>query len=170
MIFTNADAMISFKEQLPDFAGRYHGGSFMTVKPPDFGGKPYRSLDYHLRNRYGEKIYKVSLDGGMTCPNRDGTLGKCGCIFCSEGGSVILPVTGHTRFISRLRNRRLAFPRNFRQRILLPIFRPTPILTLRFHIWSVFLQRRLNTKTSSDFRSAQDRTACRTRRWICYRS
>ena len=59
----------------------------MTVKPPDFGGKPYRSLDYHLRNRYGEKIYKVSLDGGMTCPNRDGTLGKCGCIFCSEGGS-----------------------------------------------------------------------------------
>ena len=81
MIFTNADAMISFKEQLPDFAGRYHGGSFMTVKPPDFGGKPYRSLDYHLRNRYGEKIYKVSLDGGMTCPNRDGTLGKCGCIF-----------------------------------------------------------------------------------------
>lgn len=79
--------MISFKEQLPDFAGRYHGGSFMTVKPPDFGGKPYRSLDYHLRNRYGEKIYKVSLDGGMTCPNRDGTLGKCGCIFCSEGGS-----------------------------------------------------------------------------------
>ena len=79
--------MISFKEQLPDFAGRYHGGSFMTVKPPDFGGKPYRSLDYHLRDRYGEKIYKVSLDGGMTCPNRDGTLGKCGCIFCSEGGS-----------------------------------------------------------------------------------
>ena len=79
--------MISFKEHLPDFAGRYHGGSFMTVKPPDFGGKPYRSLDYHLRNRYGEKIYKVSLDGGMTCPNRDGTLGKCGCIFCSEGGS-----------------------------------------------------------------------------------
>ena len=59
----------------------------MTVKPPDFGRKPYRSLDYHLRNRYGEKIYKVSLDGGMTCPNRDGTLGKCGCIFCSEGGS-----------------------------------------------------------------------------------
>ena len=59
----------------------------MTEKPPDFGGKPYRSLDYHLRSRYGEKIYKVSLDGGMTCPNRDGTLGNRGCIFCSEGGS-----------------------------------------------------------------------------------
>ena len=59
----------------------------MHITLPDFGGKPYRSLDYHLRSRYGEKIYKVSLDGGMTCPNRDGTLGTHGCIFCSEGGS-----------------------------------------------------------------------------------
>ena len=159
--------MISFKEHLPDFAGRYHGGSFMTVKPPDFGGKPYRSLDYHLRNRYGEKIYKVSLDGGMTATARS----ESAAVFSAvRAEAVILPVTGHTRFISRLRNRRPAFPRNFRQRILSPIFRLTPILTLRFHIWSVFLQRRLNTKTSSDFRSAQDRTACRTRRWICYRS
>lgn len=55
--------------------------------PLDFGGKPYRSLDFHLRERYGEKIYKVSLNGGMTCPNRDGHLGTRGCIFCSEGGS-----------------------------------------------------------------------------------
>lgn len=59
----------------------------MREIPPDFGGKPYRSLDFHLRERYGEKIYKVSLNGGMTCPNRDGTLGSRGCIFCSEGGS-----------------------------------------------------------------------------------
>lgn len=49
--------------------------------------KPYHSLDYMLRERFGEKIYKVSLDGGMTCPNRDGTLGDKGCIFCSAGGS-----------------------------------------------------------------------------------
>lgn len=52
-----------------------------------WGEKPYRSLDYHLRQTYGEKIYKVSLNGGMTCPNRDGTLGERGCIFCSQGGS-----------------------------------------------------------------------------------
>lgn len=49
--------------------------------------KPYRSLNYHWKQRYGEKIYKVSLNGGMTCPNRDGTLGNRGCIFCSAGGS-----------------------------------------------------------------------------------
>lgn len=59
----------------------------MKESIPDFGGKPYRSLDFHLRERYGEKIYKVSLNGKMTCPNRDGTLGSRGCIFCSAGGS-----------------------------------------------------------------------------------
>lgn len=49
--------------------------------------KPYHSLDYMLRQRFGEKIYKVSLNGGMTCPNRDGKIGERGCIFCSAGGS-----------------------------------------------------------------------------------
>lgn len=52
-----------------------------------WGEKPYHSLDYMLRERFHEKIYKVTLNGGMTCPNRDGTLGNRGCIFCSSGGS-----------------------------------------------------------------------------------
>ncbi len=50
-------------------------------------GKPYYSLDSYLKNTYGKKMYKVSLDAGMTCPNRDGTLDTRGCIFCSAGGS-----------------------------------------------------------------------------------
>ena len=49
--------------------------------------KPYHSLDYEMKRIYGHKIYKLALDGGMTCPNRDGTLGSNGCIFCSGGGS-----------------------------------------------------------------------------------
>lgn len=49
--------------------------------------KRYYSLNYYLRKTYGEKLYKLSLNGGMTCPNRDGTLGTRGCIFCSQGGS-----------------------------------------------------------------------------------
>lgn len=53
----------------------------------NWNGKPYRSLDFMLRERFGEKVYKVTLNGGMSCPNRDGTLGTRGCIFCSEGGS-----------------------------------------------------------------------------------
>lgn len=49
--------------------------------------KRYHSLNYHLQKNYGKKMYKISLDGGMTCPNRDGMLGTRGCIFCSRGGS-----------------------------------------------------------------------------------
>lgn len=47
----------------------------------------YYSLDAYLKQKYGEKIYKLSLNGGMTCPNRDGKISSGGCIFCSQGGS-----------------------------------------------------------------------------------
>lgn len=47
----------------------------------------YYSLNKYLNNTFAEKVYKISLNGNMTCPNRDGTLGTKGCIFCSRGGS-----------------------------------------------------------------------------------
>ena len=47
----------------------------------------YYSLNRYLRETFGEKVYKLALDGGMTCPNRDGTLGYGGCVFCGSGGS-----------------------------------------------------------------------------------
>lgn len=46
----------------------------------------YKSLNQHYRDKFGCKVYKLSIDGGCTCPNRDGTLGYGGCIFCSEYG------------------------------------------------------------------------------------
>lgn len=49
--------------------------------------KRYHSLDYELRKVFGRKTIKLSLDGGFTCPNRDGTVGNRGCIFCGEEGS-----------------------------------------------------------------------------------
>lgn len=52
-----------------------------------WNGKRYHSLNYFLRERFGEKIFKISLDAGFSCPNRDGTISKGGCIFCSERGS-----------------------------------------------------------------------------------
>lgn len=52
-----------------------------------YGEKRYYSLDHYLKQTYGEKLYKISLNGGMTCPNRDGAIGNSGCIFCSAGGS-----------------------------------------------------------------------------------
>lgn len=47
----------------------------------------YYSLNEYLKDTYGEKLYKLSLNGGMTCPNRDGLIDTRGCIFCSAGGS-----------------------------------------------------------------------------------
>lgn len=47
----------------------------------------YTSLNSYLKKRFGCKVYKLAINGGFTCPNRDGTLGTRGCIFCSKGGS-----------------------------------------------------------------------------------
>ena len=49
--------------------------------------KRYHTFNYYLKNKYQQKIAKVSLNAGFTCPNRDGTKGKGGCIFCSDSGS-----------------------------------------------------------------------------------
>ena len=47
----------------------------------------YTTLNEHYRAKFGCKVYKLSIDGGFTCPNRDGTAGVGGCIFCSAAGS-----------------------------------------------------------------------------------
>lgn len=53
----------------------------------EWNGKRYHSFNYYLRNKFNEKVYKIALDGGFTCPNRDGKVGKGGCTFCSARGS-----------------------------------------------------------------------------------
>lgn len=47
----------------------------------------YNRFSDHLRDKFGTKVYKVTLDAGFTCPNRDGTISNEGCIFCDDGGS-----------------------------------------------------------------------------------
>ncbi len=47
----------------------------------------YKTANEYYKQKFGSKIYKLSIDGGFTCPNRDGTLGTGGCIFCSANGS-----------------------------------------------------------------------------------
>ena len=49
--------------------------------------KRYHTLDYYYKNKFGEKVFKVSLNAGFTCPNIDGTVGYGGCIYCSKTGS-----------------------------------------------------------------------------------
>lgn len=55
--------------------------------PHHFGDKRYYSLNEYCKQTFGDKVYRLSLNGGMTCPNRDGSLSTGGCTFCSEGGS-----------------------------------------------------------------------------------
>ena len=57
------------------------------TSPQHFGDKRYYSLNEYCKQTFGDKVYRLSLNGGMTCPNRDGSLSTGGCTFCSEGGS-----------------------------------------------------------------------------------
>ena len=50
-------------------------------------GRPYYTLNLYLKQQFGKRLQKLSLDGGMSCPNRDGTISYGGCVFCSAGGS-----------------------------------------------------------------------------------
>ncbi|WP_332698110.1 TIGR01212 family radical SAM protein [Halalkalibacter lacteus] len=52
-----------------------------------FGDKRYYSWNQHLRDQFGEKVFKIPLDAGFDCPNRDGSVAHGGCTFCSERGS-----------------------------------------------------------------------------------
>ena len=65
-----------------DFTDNTH-----QLKSPRWGEKRYHSMDYDLKQTFGEKVYKITLNGNMTCPNRDGKIGHGGCIFCSAQGS-----------------------------------------------------------------------------------
>lgn len=55
--------------------------------PYSSDNKRYHTWNYHLRNTFGHKVFKVALDGGFDCPNRDGTVAHGGCTFCSVSGS-----------------------------------------------------------------------------------
>lgn len=59
----------------------------LLVHMKTWDGKKYYTLNCFLREKFGEKVFKVPLDAGFTCPNRDGSISKGGCIFCSERGS-----------------------------------------------------------------------------------
>lgn len=61
--------------------------SEVNLSPLLWGDKRYHTWNYHLRQTFGHKVFKVMLDGGFTCPNRDGTVAIGGCTFCSARGS-----------------------------------------------------------------------------------
>ena len=57
----------------------------------------YYPFSAYLKDKFGEKVYKITLDAGFTCPNRDGSISNSGCIFCDDGGSFS---KAHSRLLS----------------------------------------------------------------------
>ena len=91
--------------------------------------KPYRDLNTYYRNLFGGKTAKISLDGGFTCPNRDGTIGIGGCLFCSAGGSGDFAESAAFPSGSKSQRGNPRLPPNGSIPGTSPIFRPSPIHT-----------------------------------------
>ena len=106
-----------------------------------WGEKPYHSLDYMLRERFGEKVYKVTLNGGMSCPNRDGKIGTRGCIFCSAGGSGDFAADAALSITDQIESQISILSQKRRFINILPISRRTQIPTHLWNIWRKFLQK-----------------------------
>ena len=98
-----------------------------------WGEKPYYSLDYYLKQTFGSKTYKASLDAGFTCPNRDGTIGRGGSIFAAEAVRVNLQAAERCQLPSRstVRLKSLA---PFMQSSILHIIR---LLQIHMQIWII---------------------------------
>ncbi len=80
-----------------------NGSKNGTVPSYSFENHVFNSISSYLKTRFGCKVIKLSIDGGFTCPNRDGTKGVGGCIFCSAGGSGELSgdLPGQIRLLSK---------------------------------------------------------------------
>ena len=83
----------------------------------------YNHLNQYYKNKFGERVLKICIDGGFTCPNRDGTKSSSGCIFCSEkgsgdhlnsGDSITMQIKNHlTSYRGKRANKFIAYFQNF---------------------------------------------------------
>jgi len=80
----------------------------------------YYSLSDYLKDTFGRKLYKISIDGGMTCPNRDGTIGYGGCIFC-DGGSGDFAQSSSLSVSEQIENGKLLIEKKFPKRTALSV-------------------------------------------------
>ena len=133
-----------------------------VTQQKNWNGKPYHSLDHMLRERFGEKVYKVTLNGGMSCPNRDGKLGSRGCIFCSAGGSGDFAADAELSVTVRSH----CFLQSGRSINILLIFRHIPIRMHRWNTCGKSLQKRLRIRQWSHYPSERDRIVLARMYWI----
>ena len=104
----------------------------------------WNSLNEKLRQEYGGKVYKLALTSGCTCPNRDGTLGNRGCIFCdgagafAESGPISMQLEAAKGRVSAKAGK---IPS------ILPISRPSQILMRPLKHYGNYIPRQWNRKT-----------------------
>ena len=103
------------------------GLTYKKGTPQRWGERRYYALDYYLKQNFGEKLYKISLNGGCSCPNRDGTCGTRGCIFCSEGGSGDFAASSSLSVADQLAYGKGLVRPNTTDTAISPIFRHIPI-------------------------------------------
>ena len=103
------------------------GLTYKKGTPQRWGERRYYALDYYLKQNFGEKLYKISLNGGCSCPNRDGTCGTRGCIFCSEGGSGDFAASSSLSVADQLAYGKALSAPNTTDTAISPIFRHIPI-------------------------------------------
>ena len=90
--------------------------------PYTFNEKRYHTFNYYLKTRYQCKVSKVILDAGFTCPNRDGTKGIGGCIFCSEAGSGDSNLSLKEDLLSQYRYNKAVMDRKWLNGMYIPYF------------------------------------------------
>lgn len=88
----------------------------------EWNGKRYHSFNYYLRNKFNEKVYKIALDGGFTCPNRDGKVGVGGCTFCSARGSGDFAGSRRLEITSQFEDRRKMMEKKWHSQKLIAYF------------------------------------------------
>ena len=116
----------------------------------------YRTLSQHYRSRFGCKVYKLAIDAGFTCPNRDGTLGTGGCSFCSAAGGGDFPHQGLLSGNSWRKPKR-GLPLKTKTENTLRIFSLLPTPMDQFANWNSFTGKPWNRRISSDLPSEPDR-------------
>lgn len=86
-----------------------------TTDYPPWAGKPYNFFGDYLYSKYSCRVLKLPVNAGLSCPNRDGTLGKGGCIFCCEDGSASPTTHGSSSVTSQMQNAIDTFRRSYRE-------------------------------------------------------
>ena len=105
----------------------------------------FNSLNNYFKKTFGEKVYKLSIDAGFTCPNRDGKISEKGCIFCSENGSGDFTGNKFDSITKQIISQKNSFHRNLTGINMWHIFKILLIRTQMFDILEKSITRPYQT-------------------------